>query len=186
MQLNLGSEVDAGYQKLDFDQPTTIVNLKAVAARRAAMKTGAAKPLPVRRAAMKTGAAKAKTMPMKTSAVTTTAMRMMAKDKGKGKVLEFQQGETNTYKSSSFIAQLSKLLFSVSNHHHVPSNSHFDADPDNNNNNLISVNGDTEIDTMADWFDEEQLDELSHKQLSKYKEAMKIEVCSPSCLSFEF
>jgi len=117
---------------------------------------------------------------------TTTAMRMMAKDKGKGKVLEFQQDETNTYKSSSFITQLSELFFSVSNHHHVPSNSHFDANPNNNNNNLISVNGDTEINTMADWFDEEQLDELSYKQPSKYKEAMKIEVCLPSCLSFEF
>ena len=64
----------------------TIMNLKAVAARRAVMKTGAAKPLPVRRAAMKTGVVKVKTMPMKTSAVTTTAMRTMAKDKGKGKV----------------------------------------------------------------------------------------------------
>jgi len=68
----------------------------------------------------------------------------------------------------------------------MPSNSHFDADPDNNNNNLISVNGDTEINTMADWFDKEQLDELSHKQPSKYKEAMKIEVCLPSHLSFGF
>jgi hypothetical protein len=103
MQLDLGSEGDAGYQQLEGDRRTTVVDLKTVAVRRAAMKTAAAKPLPmrraamkttvakplsIRRAAMKTGAARAKTTPRKTLVVTTTALRPM--DKGKGK---FQQGD---------------------------------------------------------------------------------------------
>jgi hypothetical protein len=97
MQLDLGSEGDAGYQQLEGDWQTTVVDLKTVTVRRAAMKTAAAKPLPMRRVAMKTTvakplsirrAARAKTMPRKTLVATTTALRPM--DKGKGK---FQQGD---------------------------------------------------------------------------------------------
>jgi hypothetical protein len=90
---------------------------------------------------------------------------------------------TNNDKSSLFTNTQLSDFFSVSNHRRT---SPFDADTDADNDNSTSVDGNLEIDTMADWFDEEQLDELSHKQPSKYNEAMKFEVRSSSCLSFEF
>jgi hypothetical protein len=91
---------------------------------------------------------------------------------------------TNNDKSSLFTDKQLSNFFSVSNHHRIPSP--FDADTDADDDDSTSVDGNLEIDTMADWFDEEQLDELSHKQPSKYNEAMKFEVRSLSCLSFEF
>jgi hypothetical protein len=91
---------------------------------------------------------------------------------------------TNNDKSSSFTDTQLSNFFSVSNHRRIPSP--FDGDADANDDDSTSVNGNLEIDTMADWFDEEQLDELSHRQPSKYNEAMKFEVRSSSCLSFEF
>ena len=86
------------------------MNLKTVTAKRAAMKTGAMKPpFLTRRVAMKTGAAKP--MQMKTSAATTTAMRTMAMDKGK--LPEFQKGETNL--QIQFVDRSTKqIFFSVS------------------------------------------------------------------------
>jgi hypothetical protein len=85
----------------------------------------------------------------------------------------------NTDKSSSFTAQGLSVFFSVSslNHHHILSNASSDADCDKDDDDPISVHSESDVDTMADWFGEEQVND-SWKQPSKFKEAVKIEVCS--------
>ena len=91
-----------------------------------------------------------------------------------------------TYKSSSLIAPLSEFFSaSPSNNCRVPSNSHFDADPDEDNDDSISQS-DNEVETMDEWFDDGQLDEPTHKRPSKFNKAMKVEVCSSSHSSFKF
>jgi hypothetical protein len=86
MQLNLESEGSAEIER-GFDGPMGVVNVKQMAIRRAAMKTGVARSIPMRRVAMKTGAAKSTSAPMRmalgvaVAAATTTPTRMM--DKGK-------------------------------------------------------------------------------------------------------
>lgn len=75
---------------------------------------------------------------------------------------------------------------SSSNHYHSPSVSHFGTDSDEDYNNSISVHGESDIDMMADWFDEEQSDKPSPKWPSKFKKAMKIKVRSQSYSNFSF
>lgn len=96
-------------------------------------------------------------------------------DKGKRPGFnESEQSETNTYKSGSF-TDFAKISASSSHHCRTPSKPSFDDDPIENDD-ITSVHGESDVDTAADWFGEEQLDELSQKQPSKFKEAMKIEV----------
>jgi hypothetical protein len=74
-----------------FDGPNGVVNLKQMAIRRAAMKTGVARSIPVRRAAMKTGVAKSMSTPMRMALGVAAATTTLTMDKGKGK--EFQKCE---------------------------------------------------------------------------------------------
>jgi hypothetical protein len=95
MQLNLESKGSAEIEQ-GFDGPNGVVNMKRMAIRRAAMKTGAARSIPTRRAAMKTRTAKSISALMRmvlgVAAATMTPTRMM--DKGKGKLREeFQKRE---------------------------------------------------------------------------------------------
>ena len=180
MPLELESAGDVKNQQQRFDGPATVVDLKTVAMKKAAMKTGAGKPisLPTRRVAMKTGAAKA-ALPKAAMATMAAEMKTAV---GKGKQPQ-RESRCHADKSSSFMRHVAdSLKFSASlnqNHHRSGPSNVFDPNEDNED---VIAGGDSDIESMADWFDGEQLDQ---QQPAKVKEAMKFEVCSQTCFNFQ-
>lgn len=69
-----------------------------------------------------------------------------------------------------------------SNHRHDRSDPP-SFDPIEDNDDIITIGGDSDVESMADWFDGEQMDELSQKPPAKIKEAMNIEVCAHNFVS---
>ena len=171
MQLNLEST-----HRVE-DQQQMLEDLRTLSAMRPAMKTGARRPPPP----MKKGT---KAVPRQAGLAVPARKTAIAVDKGKQP--EICESHCHADKHSSFmchVADTSKFSAPSTLTRHRSGPSGFDPNEDIED---VTTNSDSGVESIADWFDGEGLDELSQKQPAKAKETTKLEVCSQTCFDFHF